>query len=228
MRKNILVLDTETAGGLANPLVYDVGGVVMDKSGFIHFRFHYAVLEIIGNPHIMDTAYYASKMPIYWLGVDSHAIEVLTFGEILRKLTSIIDLYNVDTLAAYNLNFDNRAMKNTCRFFYDNENWLNREVKFACIWAGACDSIMKTAKYVKWADKYGYISDSGNPQTSAEICFRYLIDNHNFEEQHTGEKDAEIEAHILANILRRKSKVDLTPIYNPWRKVAELYRQTCC
>ena len=82
--KKILVFDTETAGGFSAPLVYDVGGVVMDSTGFIHYRFHYAVLDIIGNPHIMDTAYYAEKMPLYWVNVQEHETNVLTFADVLR------------------------------------------------------------------------------------------------------------------------------------------------
>jgi len=223
--KKILVFDTETAGGFAAPLVYDVGGVVMDSSGFIHHRFHYAVLDIIGNPHIMDTAYYAEKMPLYWLAVQDHITGVIPFSEVLRKLTAIIDLYEIDTIAAYNFNFDNRALASTCMYLYDNKKWLNREVKFACIWAGACDSIMNTQKYAKWAHKNGYISEKGNPQTSAEVCFRYITGDNSFQEDHMGKSDSEIEAHILANILRRKKKVDFTPCGNPWKKVAEVYKK---
>ena len=223
--KKILVLDTETAGGFAAPLAYDVGGVVMDNTGFIHHRFHYAVLDIIGNPHIMDTAYYAEKMPIYWVNVQEHETSVIPFGEVLRKLTAIIDLYEIDTIAAYNFNFDNRALAATCEYLYENRKWLNREVAFACIWAGACDSIMNTQKYSRWAKKNGFISEKGNPQTSAEVCFRYITGDTAFIEDHTGKNDAEIEAHILANILRRKKKTDFTPCASPWRKVAKTYKE---
>lgn len=223
--EKILVFDTETAGGLVNPLVYDVGGVVMDKSGFVYHRFHYAVLDIIGNPHIMDTAYYASKMPIYWQKVAAGEIACLPFSDVLRKLTAIIDLYDIHTIAAYNFNFDNRALKNTCKFLYENENWLNRSVDVACIWAGACDTVMKTTKYIKWAEKNGYVTEKGNPQTNAEVCFRYITGNAGYNEEHTGGKDAEIEAHILAAILRRRKKADFTPSAFPWKKVADLKKE---
>ena len=125
----------------------------------------------------------------------------------------------------YNFNFDNRALTATCMYLFDNKKWLNREVKFACIWAGACDSIMNTQKYVKWANKNGYISEKGNPMTSAEVCFRYITGDTTFQEDHMGKSDAEIEAHILTAILRRKKKVDFTPCGNPWKKVAKIYNE---
>lgn len=223
--KNILILDTETAGGFQKPLVYDCGGAIMDKTGFIHRRFHYVVLDIIGNPKLMNTAYYVDKMPRYWQEAAAGNIKVLPFADILNELAACIDLYNVDTLAAYNLPFDDRAMRSTCDFLLDGREWLDRDVNKACIWAGACDSVLHTKKFIKWAEKNGYISDKGNPLTSAEICFRYLTSNTDFTEEHTGGKDAEIEAHILAAILRRRAKVDFTPVSSPWRKVATLYRE---
>ena len=220
--EKILVFDTETAGGFANPLVYDVGGVVMDETGFIYERFHWAVLEIIGNPHIMDTAYYAEKMPKYWLEVAAGNIKVLPFAEVLQKLTALIDWHDIKTIAAYNFRFDAKAMSSTAMRLFNNPNWMNRVYTPACIWCGACDSVLHTKKFYNWAIKNGYVSECGNPRTNAEVCFRYITGNADFIEEHTGGKDAEIEAHILAAILRRRQKADLTPIANPWRKVAAL------
>ena len=222
---NILILDTETTGGFECPLVYDCGGAVMDKTGFIYRRFHYVVLDIISNPALMNTAYYVEKMPRYWQETAAGNIKVLPFADILRELTAMIDTLGVDTLAAYNLPFDDRAMRSTCEYLFENSGWLDRDVNKACIWAGACDSILHTKKFLKWAEKNGYISNKGNPLTSAEICFRYLTSNNGFTEEHTGGKDAEIEAHIMAAILRRRAKVDFTPTASPWRKVASLYKE---
>ena len=47
---NVLIFDVETAGGFAAPKVYDCGGCVMDTAtGYIQHRFHYGVLEVLGN-----------------------------------------------------------------------------------------------------------------------------------------------------------------------------------
>lgn len=223
--EKVLIIDTETANGFAHPLCYDVGGVVVDDTGYIYHRFHFAALEIIGNPHIMDTAYYANKMPLYWKAVAAGEIIPLPFAEILRKLTAIIDLYDIHEIAAYNMNFDNRALSATCEYLFDNPNWLNRDCKLSCIWSAACSSLLNTQKYIKFCVKHGYFSDAGNPKTSAEIAFRYITGNKDFEEEHTGGKDAEIEAAIYTACKRRKVKTNWTPRANPWRDVAKLLNE---
>lgn len=220
-----LVLDTETTGGLGHPLAYDVGGVVMEETGYIVERFHWAVLEIIGNPALMATAFYAEKMPLYWQEVYRGNIRPLYMADVLRKITALCDFHDIAAVAAYNAGFDNRSMKNTTAHVFDNENWLNRNIPVWDIWAGACNSVLNTEKFIRWAVKMGHISDKGNPKTNAEVCFQYITGNGKFQEEHTGGRDAEIEAAILAAILRRKKRPDFSIKAAPWRLPATLYRE---
>lgn len=219
--EKFLIIDTETANGFAHPLCYDVGGVVVDATGFIYERFHWAVLEIIGNPHIMDTAYYAEKMPLYWQAVANHEIQPLPFEAVLRKLTALIDYHDIKKVGAYNWNFDQRALSSTAEYLFDNPNWCNREITPFCIMCAAADSFMQSKKYINFVNRNGLLTEKGNPSTTAETAFKYITGNLEFTEQHTGGKDAEIEAAIFANIMRRKKKTDWTPRYNVWRKVAD-------
>lgn len=224
--EKFLILDTETTGGLTHPLAYDVGGVVMDSTGYIVERFHWAVLEVIANPGLMASAFYASKMPIYWKEVAAGNIKPLPFADILRKITALIDYHDIKAVAAYNAAFDKRAMENTCEYLFNNRNWLNRDVPIWCIWCAACDGLLATKKFIAFAEKNGFISEKGNPKTSAEIAFRYITGNTTFEEEHTGGRDAEIEAAIMAAILRRRKKSNFEIVGNPWRKVAALKTTT--
>lgn len=219
-----LVLDTETAGGFGNPLAYDVGGVVMDDTGYIWERFHWAVLEVIGNPALMATAFYSIKMPLYWEEVYRGNIRPLPYADVLRKITGLIDFHDIEAIAAYNAGFDCRSLKSTTEWIFDNPNWLNRAIPVWDIWAGACNSIMNTEKYIRWAVKTGNFSEKGNPKTNAEVCFQYITGNPKFMEEHTGGRDAEIEAAILASILRRKTRPDMSIKGSPWRVPAKKYR----
>ena len=51
---------------------------------------------------------------------------------------------------------------------------MNRDVKVWDIWGGACSNICNTEKFFKWAERNGYISEAGNPKTSAEVVFQYI------------------------------------------------------
>lgn len=220
-----LVLDCETTNGFVQPLAYDVGGVVVDETGYIWERFHWAVLEIIGNPALMSTAFYAEKMPMYWQEVAAGHIKPLHFADVLRKITALIDFHDIAAIPAYNMAFDNRAMSATCNHVFGNATWLNRNVPLWCIWSGACDSVLNTKKFIKWCVKNGYISEKDNPRTNAEVCFRYITGNKGFSEEHTGGRDAEIEAAILCAILRRKKRPTFEVKGAPWRVPASLYHK---
>lgn len=226
--KKFLVLDTETTGGLGKPLAYDVGGVVVDASGYVWERFHWGVLEILGNPSKMATAFYSEKMPMYWEEVAAGNIVPLHFADILRRLTGLVDFHHITAVAAYNAAFDLRSMSNTSEFMFGdgNSRWLNRDTPTWDIWAGACTSVLDTAKFCRWACTNGQVSDKGNPKTSAEVCFRYITGKTDFTEEHTGGRDAEIEAAILVALLRCKKnppKFDIIP-GGPWRIPAKRYK----
>ena len=67
-RKYVLVLDIETANITEDALAYDVGFAVADKKGHIYETYSYMVAEMFldnYNKPLMDTAYYAKKLPKY-------------------------------------------------------------------------------------------------------------------------------------------------------------------
>ena len=99
-RQYYLVLDCETATlscankynaeqkkkiAIAKTLSYDLAWQIIDKSGKVYRKRAYLITEIFSVPEIFNTAYYASKRPIY--------IEKLQKGEI--ELTSWTSATNV-------------------------------------------------------------------------------------------------------------------------------------
>lgn len=118
-RKYYMVLDCETATlpfaskleagakkkvAIAKPLVYDLGWKIIDKQGRVYARKNFLITEIFSVPEIFNTAYYASKRPLY--------IEKLNKGEIMltdwRTATEelVADLEVVEAVGAYNSMFD--------------------------------------------------------------------------------------------------------------------------
>lgn len=215
-KKFILVVDTETQGEVSYPIAYDVGGVVCDRNGNIYDKFHFAVRETFSDLPRMATAYYADKFPEYIDRLADHTMIFATFAEIAAYIDRVVEHYNIDTVAAYNLQFDLRALRNTAKAV-GLDSWTDRKFEPLCIWCAACD-VLYTAKYCKIAREQGWITEKGNIRTSAEMGYRYISGDYGFEEEHRGLDDCEIEAQILAAVYRKKVKFDGTPKGCPfWR-----------
>lgn len=218
-KKFFLVIDTETTGEIPRQIAYDVGWVVTDRDGNIYERAHYLVREVFADLPMMATAYYANKFPGYLDRLYTQECRPLPFAEILRAFDRVCEKYNIETLAAYNLNFDLRAMANTCEWLFENRNWTgNRELEKLCIMCAACD-VLYNKKYIKMCRENGWETDKGNVKCSAETGYRYVSGNLDFEEEHRGADDCEIEAQILAAIFKLHKKFDGTPVGFPYRKV---------
>lgn len=89
------------------------------------------------------------------------------------------------------------------------------------IWALACEYIMDSDEYRDFAWDEGWVTDSGKYyKTSAEVAYRFISRNRDFEEAHTALDDAEIESEILASIIRKdKKKLKMGIVAFPFRIV---------
>ena len=89
------------------------------------------------------------------------------------------------------------------------------------IWALACEQIMNIDEYRDFAFDEGLLTDSGKYyKTSAEVAYRFISRNRDFEEAHTALDDAEIESEILASIIRKdKKKLKMGIVAFPFRIV---------
>lgn len=230
--KNLfLVMDTETTGEIPQQIAYDVGWVVCDRSGKIYHRFHAVVREVFANLPMMATAYYANKFPNYLDAIRNQEMEVLTFAEILQRFEETVNVFHIKTLCAYNLSFDLRAMSNTQKWLTGKKWWmsyeLNQKLEKFCIMRAACEVLMGY-QYVKTCRANGWETDKGNPKTSAEMAYRYITKDFQFEEAHRGLQDCEIEAEILAACFRKHKKFDHSPAGFPQRKVYAKERHGNC
>ena len=63
----------------------------------------------------------------------------------------------------------------------------------------------KDEKYGEFCYNNNFLTARGQRRYTAEILYRFLTDNVDFVEQHTGLEDAEIEAQILMDCLKSMS-----------------------
>ena len=206
-----LVIDTETCNTLEQPLVYDIGYAIADRNGNVVLERSFLVAEIfLDKKDVMSSAYYAEKIPMYWEDVKKGTRVIKSLFNIRKQLFADMKEYNVKKVGAYNMGFDKRALNTTIRYCSKSLiRWFFPfGVEYFCIWNMACQVIMDTRKYVNFAIQNGLVSEKGNIQTSAESCFKFLTDDVNFIESHTGLEDVKIEVQIMAKCLKTHKRLD--------------------
>lgn len=234
---NYLVIDTETTNlikhrdGQAHPetaLVYDIGYMVVNTQGDAIAERSYIVSEVFTMRDRMSSAYYAEKLPQYRIGggLDlSNLWQVDSFLNIFNQLRQDIKDFNVKEIYAYNINFDKTALNHTLRYLSNGyqKYFFPYGVKIKDIWDMA-QVITCTKKYLLFCGKNDYVTAKGNPQTSAEVVYRYLSGKTDFEERHTALQDCYIENFILKKVKSRKKKTPKT-IGQGWRVPAQKYKE---
>jgi len=225
---NVLVIDTETANSVEQPLPYDVGYAIVNVStGEILVKRSYVVAEIFFDKELMKEAYFAEKIPQYWKDIKNKTRIIKSICSIRRIIKTDMEKYGVKKVGAYNMGFDNRATRNDIRFISGSMiKWFfPYGTKFFCIWNMACTSILNTKEYIEFALENGFVSECGNIQTSAEVAYKYITKNVNFIEEHTGLEDVLIEIAIMMEVI--KSKMDYSDrIYSAcWRNVQRTKKQ---
>ena len=215
-----LVIDTETCNTIEQPLPYDVGYAICDRYGNIVLEKSFVVAEtFLDMPEAMQSAYYAEKIPRYWEDIKNGTRVVKSIWNIRRELYTDMKTYSVKWVGAYNMGFDKKALNNVmryttksfCRWFFPFGT------KFFCIWHMACQTLMNSRNYIRFAKENGLESEKGNILTSAESCYRYLKNMIDFSESHTGLEDVKIEIEIMAKCFATHKKIDKSINSACWR-----------
>ena len=216
-KKYFLVVDVETTNSTEQALTYDIGFSVCDKKGNVYESKSFAISDIFfdekkiyNNYELMDSAYYANKLPQYYEGMRSGAWKVVPLLVARQEIHRLMKEYNINVVCAYNCNFDKNALNTTLRYISKSKiRWFfPYGTEFYCIWNMACQTICKQKGYLRFCLKNGLYSESGNMKTSAETVWAYMTQNPNFEEKHTGLEDVKIEVQIFAKCIAQHKKMD--------------------
>lgn len=191
----VLVLDTETTG-LDKPFCYDCSWVIMDKDTGELIDFSANVVEQIWhNLPLFESAYYKEKRQKYVDMLRRHDATMDKWGYIMRKLSNDIKKYNITGVYAYNSDFDDKVISFNCEWFHCN-NPLET-IPVYDIWGYASEFVTGQQEYKDFCETNGKFTDTGNYKGSAEVVYQFLMEDPNFEEEHMGLFDAQIEAVIL-------------------------------
>ena len=217
-----VILDTETANSVEQPLPYDIGWVICDRNGNIYEERSFVVAEVFYDmSDLMQSAYYAQKLPQYFEDIKNGNRIVAPMWKIRRALKADMENYNTNKVGAYNMGFDRRALNNLIR--YVSKSWARWFFPFGTeffdVWNVACELLMARPSYEKFALENGLVTANGNLQTSAEAAYRYITKDSEFVESHTGLEDCKIEAAIFAKCVSQHKKMNTEIDSHCWRKV---------
>lgn len=221
-KKFVIVFDTETCNSLmindkldlSQSLVYDIGWQVIDLHGNVYEQKSFVIYEtFVGMKDVMKSAYYAKKIPMYEEQLKSGERELVRFATMRNKLLETMKIYGTNVVAsAHNALFDIRALNNTQRYLtkskyrfffpYGTKIWDTLKM--------ARQTYAKEKGYIHFCEDNNYMTNHvvPRPRLTAEILYRYISGDDEFEEEHTGLADVQIESEILWAILRKHKKID--------------------
>lgn len=204
-RKNYyLTIDTETTNGFDDPIVYDIGGCIHDKKGNVMETFSFIVYEtFFGMSDLMQSAYYAEKIPMYKEQIANGERIVKRYSSIKWYIADLCKKYNVKAIIAHNMRFDYRATTCTQRYLTKSKYryFLPYGIELWDTLKMAQDTICQQKTYQTWAKANGYVKKNGGVRATAEILYRYITGDYDFIESHTGLEDVLIEKEIFSRCM---------------------------
>ena len=204
-----IVLDTETANtiqdenglDMSNVLFYDLGFQLVDSHGRTYGKkFSFVNSDIFTHEaELMQSAYYAKKIPQYRADLASGKRILANTYEIRKALVDIINKYDCKFVCAHNARFDYNSLNNTQR--WTTKSRFRYFLPYGLEWWDTLKmarSVMgKMPTYQRFCTENGYTTKTGKPRFTAEICYRFITKDNTFVESHTGLEDVEIETEIL-------------------------------
>ena len=209
-----LTIDTETANSLEDPMMYDLGGVIHDRYGNVEETFSFVIYDIFcADRALFDTAYYAEKRPMYEAQIASGDRKIVSIFTARRHIADLCKKYNVKAIIAHNARFDYSSTNKTLRYVTKSKSryFLPYGIPMWDTLKMAQDTICKQPTYIRWCKANDYCQLNGKPRATAEILYKYITQDVDFEEDHTGLEDVLIEKEIFAKCMAQHKKMRRSP-----------------
>lgn len=206
----VLMLDTETTNSLDDPIVYDLGYEIFDLEGNLWDRNSFVNADVFLDAELMASAFFLDKVPTYWRDIRQGKRELRTWASITRTLYKAILDNDVKIVCAHNARFDYRAIHLTQRY-ETSSRW-----RWVLPWGMEWWDTLKMARQV-FADDEAYktfcvandfLTTYGKPKLTAEVLYKFITQNLQFEESHTGLEDVQIERKIFEYLVNRAPSID--------------------
>ena len=209
-RTRIMMIDTEATNGLDCPIVYDVGYQIFSLDEGVLCERSFVNADVFCDAELMASAYFADKIPDYWQEIVSGQRTLKKWFNIKKQIAEDCKKYGVEIACAHNAAFDNRALNITQR--YQTTSKYRYFLPFGVEW---WDTLKMARETLKQNEDYGtfcyendYLTSRGCRRYTAEIIYRWLTGNADFEESHTGLEDVKIERQIFEYCVSKNPEID--------------------
>lgn len=195
----IMMIDTETTNDLDCPFVYDAGYQIFTLADGVLCERSFVNADVFLDKDLMASAYFVDKVPQYWDDIKSGKRILKKWFNIKRQIAEDCELFGVKYVCAHNALFDSRALNTTQR--YQTTSKFRYFLPYGLEWL---DTLKMSRQLLKNNADYGefcynndYLTKNGQRRYTAEIIYRWLSGQNDFEESHTGLEDVEIERQIF-------------------------------
>ena len=149
---------------------------------------------------LMRSAYYADKIPQYIKELADGSRKLKNTYEIRKILCDLCKKYDCKFIMAHNARFDYRACNNIQRWTTKSKYryFFPRGVEIWDTLKMARDVLAEDDDYINFCVDNGYMTKhkTPRPQLTAEVIYRYITNDLDFIEEHTGLEDVLIENEI--------------------------------
>ena len=206
-----LMLDTETCNSIDDPLCYDIGFAIVDEKGKIYEKFSYIVKEIfLYEKELMKNAYFAEKIPQYFKEIWGGSRKVASLYEIKRKVWDCMIKYDTVYVVAHNMRFDYLSTNKTQRYLTKSKYryFFPYGTIFLDTLKMAKEIFKNDEEYKTFCKRNNFMTSKNQVRLTAEILYRFLTNDLEFTESHTGLEDVEIESKIFAECMNRNPNIN--------------------
>ena len=219
--ERFVVLDVE---GMSGSRPYNVGYIVADRYGKIYKKrsiaIPSAIWENIASALKIGQAIEMTKSNVQEILQDMdrprwrRKYRAMTVEGFTLQFYNDIKKHHVSRVFAYNVSFDNRAIF----YLIGIDAFAEMSVDWCDIISGILTAKLLTKNYVNWCFTNGFTTETGIASYKAEVVYRYLTGQLNFEEEHTGLADVLIEYEILLAAFKTHKALDFSPCC-AWRRL---------
>lgn len=211
-----LFMDSETAEtplvdgqlDVKNGQVYDLGLMVIDENGKIYDQISMVNEDVFfGMPQSMQEAYYANKIPQYLEDMRMGTRKIVNTWQMYRIFHEMLQKYEVSAVVAHNAFFDLKVLNATMRYQTKSRcRWFTPwNIEIIDTMKLARNTFAKDPKYIGWCKENGFMTnhETPRPRLTAEILYKFITGDLQFEEEHTGLEDVKIETEIFLKCMER-------------------------